>query len=78
MAARERPRARGEIDERARERARRQTRRVFASRLIARDTVEEKVLELQNSKRDLAEAIIGGDTSLMSRIRREDLELLLT
>ena len=54
-----------------------QTRRVFASRLIVRDTVEEKVLELQNSKRDLAEAIIGGDTNLMSRIRREDLELLL-
>jgi len=54
-----------------------QTRRVFASRLIARDTVEEKVLELQQSKRDLAEAIIGGDSSLISRIRREDLEVLL-
>jgi len=54
-----------------------QTRRVFASRLIARDTVEEKVLELQQSKRDLAEAIIGGDSSLMARIRREDLEVLL-
>ena len=54
-----------------------QTRRVFASRLIARDTVEEKVLELQQAKRDLAEAIIGGDSSLISRIRREDLEVLL-
>ena len=30
-----------------------QTRQVFAYRLIARDTVEEKVLELQQSKRDL-------------------------
>jgi superfamily II DNA or RNA helicase len=55
-----------------------QTRRVFASRLIVRDTVEEKVLELQHSKRDLAEAIIGGDSSLMTRIRREDLEVLLS
>jgi len=54
-----------------------QTRRVFASRLIARDTVEEKVLELQQSKRDLAEAIVGGDSSLIARIRREDLEVLL-
>lgn len=54
-----------------------QTRRVFASRLIARDTVEEKVLELQQSKRELAEAIIGGDNSLIARIRREDLEVLL-
>ena len=33
-----------------------QTRPVFAYRMIARDTVEEKVLELQNSKRELAEA----------------------
>ena len=54
-----------------------QTRRVFASRLIARNTVEEKVLELQQSKRDLADAIIGGDSSLIARIRREDLEVLL-
>ena len=37
-----------------------QTRHVFAYRLIARDTVEEKVLELQKTKRDLAEAIISG------------------
>ena len=36
-----------------------QTRRVFAYRLIAKDTVEEKVLELQQSKRDLADAIIN-------------------
>ncbi len=37
-----------------------QQRPVFAYRLIARDTVEEKILELQNSKRDLAAEIIGG------------------
>ena len=37
-----------------------QTRRVFAYRLIARDTVEEKVVELQKTKRDLADAIILG------------------
>jgi SNF2 family DNA or RNA helicase len=36
-----------------------QTRQVFAYRLIAKDTVEEKVLQLQNSKRDLAAAIIS-------------------
>src|SRR5208282_1706727 len=35
-----------------------QTRRVFAYRLIARDTVEEKVLQLQETKRELANAII--------------------
>ena len=55
-----------------------QTRRVFAYRIIARDTVEEKVLELQNSKRDLADAIITADNSLMRNLTREDLELLLS
>ena len=55
-----------------------QTRQVFAYRLIARDTVEEKVLELQKSKRDLADAIITADNSVMRNLTREDLELLLS
>jgi hypothetical protein len=55
-----------------------QRRRVFAYRLIARDTVEEKVLELQNSKRQLADAIINADNSLIRGLGREDLELLLS
>jgi superfamily II DNA or RNA helicase len=55
-----------------------QTRQVFAYRLIARDTVEEKVLELQKSKRDLADAIITADNSLLHKLTRDDLELLLS
>ncbi len=55
-----------------------QTRPVFAYRIIARETVEEKVLELQKTKRDLADAIIGADTSLIRDLSREDLELLLS
>jgi SNF2 family DNA or RNA helicase len=55
-----------------------QTRAVFAYRLIARDTVEEKVLDLQKTKRDLANAIIGEDNALVRNLRREDLELLLS
>jgi SNF2 family DNA or RNA helicase len=55
-----------------------QTRQVFAYRLIARDTVEEKVLELQKNKRDLADAIITADNSLLHNLTREDLELLLS
>ncbi len=41
-----------------------QKNRVIAYRLIARDTIEDKVLELQNSKRGLAEAILGGQGDL--------------
>ena len=55
-----------------------QTKNVFAYRLIARGTVEEKVLELQNSKRELADAIINTDNSLIRSLAREDLELLLS
>ena len=55
-----------------------QVRPVFASRLVARDTVEEKILELQKTKRDLADAVIQADRSLISGLSREDLEMLLS
>jgi SNF2 family DNA or RNA helicase len=54
-----------------------QERPVLAVRLIARDTVEEKVLELQQQKRALADAILGEDAGGLSGIGREELELLL-
>ncbi|HLG43335.1 MAG TPA: C-terminal helicase domain-containing protein, partial [Planctomycetota bacterium] len=55
-----------------------QTRQVFTYRLVARDTVEEKVLQLQASKRELAEAILGEDKGMIASLSREDLELLLS
>jgi len=55
-----------------------QTKPVFAYRLIARDTVEEKVLELQKSKRALAEAIISEDNRFVGNLKREDLEILFS
>ena len=55
-----------------------QTRPIFTYRLIARDTVEEKVLELQKTKRDLAAAIIGAENSMIRDLRSEDLALLLS
>ncbi|HMV81866.1 MAG TPA: SNF2-related protein [Blastocatellia bacterium] len=55
-----------------------QERQVFAHRLIARDTVEEKVLQLQADKRNLADAIISADNNLIRDLGREDLELLLS
>ena len=55
-----------------------QSRRVFAYRLITRDTVEEKVLELQSTKRDLADAIVNADNSVLRNITSDDLKLLLS
>ena len=51
---------------------------VFAYRLIAQDTVEEKILELQDRKRELADAIIRADNKLIRNLTREDIELLLS
>ena len=55
-----------------------QARRVFAYRLITRDTVEEKVLDLQANKRELADAILNADNSLIRNITGDDLMLLLS
>jgi superfamily II DNA or RNA helicase len=54
-----------------------QGKRVFVYRLLAKETVEEKVAALQESKRGLAESIINGDNSLIRELDRETLEALL-
>ena len=55
-----------------------QARHVFAYRLIAKDTVEEKVAQMQASKRQLADAILSADPALIRNLKTEDLELLLS
>jgi SNF2 family DNA or RNA helicase len=55
-----------------------QSKPVMALRIVARDTVEERVLELQRSKRELADAILSADGGLMRGLTREDLALLLS
>jgi SNF2 family DNA or RNA helicase len=55
-----------------------QTRRVFAYRLICRNTVEEKIAELQVRKKELADAILQADNNLISDLTADDLELLLS
>ena len=54
-----------------------QSRHVIATRLIARDTIEAKILQLQESKRALADAILTADKGVLASIGREELELLL-
>lgn len=54
-----------------------QQRHVIATRLVAQGTIEEKILELQRSKRDLADAILSEDQGALAQIGREELELLL-
>lgn len=52
-----------------------QTRQVFSYKLICQNTVEEKILKLQEAKRGVAEAIIPGKDTWKS-LTREDLEML--
>jgi SNF2 family DNA or RNA helicase len=54
-----------------------QTNSVNAYRLICSDTVEEKIVALQTSKRELADAIISQDKSLISDLTADDLQALL-
>ncbi len=55
-----------------------QKRKVFAYRMIARDTVEEKIMELQKGKRQLADAVISDDASFMTSLSMDDLQVLLS
>lgn len=56
-----------------------QTRKVTATRIVASDTVEEKILELQSRKKMLADSIITADDSgILRKLEREDLEHLLS
>ena len=52
-----------------------QKRQVFAYKMICQNTVEEKILKLQEQKKDVAEAIIPGQSALKS-LTRDDLEML--
>jgi SNF2 family DNA or RNA helicase len=66
------------VEEQAADRAHRigQDRPVMVYRLVARDTVEERILELQARKRDLAQAALAG-ADRANAISREDLLALL-
>jgi hypothetical protein len=53
---------------RRRQRSIGQTKPVFAYRLICEDTVEQRIAELQDRKRKLAEAIVGGEENLIRNL----------
>lgn len=54
-----------------------QTRRVMAYRIICRDTVEDKILQLQQTKREVADAIVSADKSLIGTLTADELQVLL-
>jgi len=55
-----------------------QTKNIFAYRMICRDTIEDKILQLQEKKRALAKDLIADDTSFVKSLTREDVEYLFS
>ena len=55
-----------------------QTQKVFAYKMICRDTVEEKILALQQRKKSLAEDLISEDTGFVKALTTEDVDYLFS
>jgi len=50
-----------------------QTKRVFAYRMICKDTVEEKIVQLQNRKRAIADDLISTEAGFLKKLGKEDI-----
>jgi len=50
---------------------------VFSYELITKDTIEEKILELQNQKQDMTDMIISGEDGGLKQLSSSDLEYIL-
>ena len=55
-----------------------QTKNIFAYRMICTDTVEDKILKLQERKRNLARDLITDDEGFVKSLTREDVEYLFS
>ena len=51
---------------------------VTVYRLIVKDTIEDRILELQEAKKDLADAIISGETTSLASLSKEDILSLIS
>jgi len=55
-----------------------QTRKVQVFRLIAKGTVEEKILALQDAKKDLFDTVIEGGQNVLRSMSSEDIKNLFS
>ncbi|RYF82508.1 MAG: DEAD/DEAH box helicase, partial [Chitinophagaceae bacterium] len=55
-----------------------QTKKVFAYKLICKDTIEEKIIQLQQSKKELSENLIGDNEGFVKQLTKEDVEFLFS
>ena len=55
-----------------------QTKNIFAYRMICKDTIEDKILQLQDKKRILAKDLIADDDGFVKSLSKEDVEYLFS
>ncbi|HXO75209.1 MAG TPA: DEAD/DEAH box helicase, partial [Puia sp.] len=55
-----------------------QTKNIFAYRMICKDTIEDKILQLQEKKRVLARDLIADDDGFVKSLTRADVEYLFS
>ncbi|MCD6062712.1 MAG: SNF2-related protein, partial [Flavipsychrobacter sp.] len=55
-----------------------QTKNIFAYRLICKETIEEKMLILQERKRALASDLVSDDNAFLKRLTKEDIAYLFS
>jgi non-specific serine/threonine protein kinase len=55
-----------------------QTKNIFAYRMICVDTIEDKILQLQERKRELAKELITDDTGFVKKLTKADVEYLFS
>ena len=55
-----------------------QTKNIFAYRMICKDTIEDKILQLQEKKRQLAKELISDDVTFVKSLTKEDVEYLFS
>ncbi len=55
-----------------------QTKNIFAYRMICKDTIEDKIIELQERKRTLAKDLIADDDGFVKSLSKEDVEYLFS
>lgn len=55
-----------------------QTKNIFAYRMICKDTIEDKILQLQDRKRILAKELIADDQTFVKSLSKEDVEYLFS
>jgi SNF2 family DNA or RNA helicase len=55
-----------------------QTKNIFAYRMICKDTIEEKIMKLQERKLGLVKDLISEENAFLKKLTREDVEYLLS